>query len=313
MKSKIQKSAILLFLSSFLIISCSDTEDKTVVVGNTISSTLKNLFSQNTSDLIQTFQMSAADNSIVFTSTRGVTLTIYRSCLRKNNLSVTGIVDFEFIEIFDRGTMLVTNKPTLGMVGTEKHLLTSGGEFYINATQGGDQLALTCSMFLNVPTSITGGTDINMTGFSGEEDANGNIIWSNSTSNEFWASNLSPGAAETYNTFVGKFGWFNCDKFISFPNGSTKITAYVPQEYGNGKSLIFLAVKNFPNSLGQTSGTYPIGLECSLVFVAENNGSIKYAIKQNIVLAANHQATFESSEMATATTAEMVTIINALQ
>lgn len=313
MKSKIQKSAILLFLSSFLIMSCSDTEDKTVVVGNTISSTLKNLFSQNTSDLIQTFQMSAADNSIVFTSTRGVTLTIDRSCLRKNNLSVTGIVDFEFIEIFDRGTMLVTNKLTLGMVGTEKHLLTSGGEFYINATQGGDQLTLTCSMFLNVPTSITGGTDIIMTGFSGEEDANGNIIWSNSTSNEFWASNLSPGAAETYNTFVSEFGWFNCDKFISFPNGSTKITAYVPQEYGNGKSLIFLAVKNFPNSLGQTSATYPIGLECSLIFVAENNGSIKYAIKQNIVLVANHQVTFESSEMATATTAEMVTIINALQ
>ena len=313
MTSKIQNSAILLFLSAFLIISCSDTENKTVVVGNNISTTLKNLFNQNTSDLIQTFHMNAADNAITITSSQGVKLEITRLCLRKNNLNVTGIVDFEFIEIFDKGTMLVTNKPTLGLVGAEKHLLTSGGEFYINATQGGEQLTLTCSMFLNVPTSITGGTDNNMTGFSGEEDADGNIIWDNSTSNEFWASNLSPGATETYNTFVSKFGWFNCDKFISFPNGSTKITAYVPQEYGNGKSLIFLVVKNFPNSLGQTSATYPIGLECSLIFVTENNGSIKYAIKQNIVLTANHQVIFESSEIAAATTAEMVTIINALQ
>ncbi len=308
-----KKSALLLFLSSFLFVSCSDNENETVLVGNTISTELKNLFSQNTANLIQTFQMNAGDNTIIFTSPRGVKLSIDRSCLRKNGANVTGIVDFEYIEIFDKGTMLVTNKPTLAVVGTEKHLLNSGGEFYINATQSGTQLTLTCQMFLNVPTSITGGTDNLMSGFSGEEDANGNIIWDNSTSNEFWASSLSPGATETYNTFVGKFGWFNCDKFISFPNGSTKITAYVPQEYGNGKSLVFLVVKDFPNSLGQTSATYPIGLECSLIFVAEDNGNIKYAIKQNIVLGANHQVTFQPSEMATATTAQMIPIINALQ
>lgn len=308
-----KKITFLLFVSSFLIISCSKNDDKTVVVGNTISTQLKNLFNQNTTDQIQTFHMNVADNTITFTSASGVTLQIDRACLRKNGANVTGIVDFEYVEIFDKGNMLVTNKPTLGLVGTEKHLLTSGGEFYINATQGGDQLTLNCQMFLNVPTSLTGGTDNGMTGFLGEEDANGNIIWSNATSNEFWASSLSPGATETYNTFVSKFGWFNCDKFVSFPNGSTKITAYVPQEYGNGNSLVFLAAKNFPNSLGQTSGTYPIGLECSLIFVAENNGNIKYAIKQNIVLTANHQVTFDPSEIATATTAQMVTIINALQ
>ncbi|MCF6129290.1 hypothetical protein L1S35_06365 [Flavobacterium sp. AS60] len=308
-----KKSALFLFLASFLFVSCSDNENENVVVGDTISTELKNLFSQNTDNLIQTFHMNASDNSIVFTSPNGVALTIDRSCLRKNGAAVTGIVDFEYIEIFDKGTMLVTNKTTLGLVGTEKHLLTSGGEFYINATQGGEQLTMTCSMFLNVPTSITGGTDNNMNGFTGDEDANGNIFWSNSTSNEFWASNLSPAAAETYNTFVGEFGWFNCDRFLNYPGAKTKITAYVPQEYGNGNSLMFLAAKDFPNSLGQTSGTYPIGLECSLIFVAEENGSIRYAIKQNIVLTANHQVTFESSEMATATTAEMVTIINALQ
>ena len=294
--------------------SCSDTkETETVAVGNAISANLKNLFSQNTDNLIQIFHMNATDNTITFTSPSGVTLTIDRSCLRKNGLNVSGIVDFEYIEIFDKGSMLVTNKTTLGLVGTEKHLLTSGGEFYINATQASEQLTMTCDMFLNVPTSITGGTDNSMNAFLGEEDADGNIIWNNSTSNEFWAASLTPSATETYNTFVGKFGWFNCDKFISFPNGSTKITAYVPQEYGNGKSLVFLAAKNFPNSLGQTSGTYPIGLECSLIFVAEDNGNIKYAIKQNIMLSANHQVTFQTSEMATATTAQMIPIINALQ
>ncbi|MCF6131203.1 hypothetical protein [Flavobacterium wongokense] len=309
-----KKSAILLFLFPFLIASCSDTEEsKNVVLGNTISTELKNLFSQNTDNLIQNFQMSAANNTIVFTSPRGVVLTIDRSCLRKNGANVTGIVDFEYIEIFDRGTMLVTNKTTLGLSGSEKHLLSSGGEFYINATQGGVALTLTCDVFINVPTSITGGTDNDMMGFSGEEDSEGNIIWDTSTATEFWASSLNPGDVETYNTFVGKFGWFNCDKFVTSPNGSTKITAYVPQEYGSGKSLVFLAAKNFPNSLGQTSGTYPIGLECSLIFVAEDNGNIKYAIKQNIVLTANHQVTFEPSDMATATPAQMVPIINALQ
>ncbi len=307
-----KKLPLFLFASFLLLVSCSESEDKTVVSGTTISAPLKNLFSQNTANLIHTFQLSASDNAVAFTSPNGVSLAIDRACLRKNGASVIGAVDFEYIEIFDKGTMLVTNKTTLGLVGTEKHLLTSGGEFYINATQGGVELTLDCSMHLNVPTSLTGGTDFDMGPFSAEVDAEGNIVWNTATSMEMWAGSLAQGGPPMYNAFVGKFGWFNCDKFINFPAGETTITAYVPQEYGNGKSLVFLAVKNFPNALGQTSGIYPIGLECSLIFVAEENGNFKYAVKQNIMLTANHQVTFAPSEMATATATEMVTIINAI-
>src|SRR5215216_341834 len=102
-----KKISLCLCASLLLFVSCSESDDKTVASGTTISAPLKNLFSQNTANLEQSFQMNASDNTVAFTSSSGVMLQIDRACLAKNGANVTGAVDFEYIEIFDKGTMLV--------------------------------------------------------------------------------------------------------------------------------------------------------------------------------------------------------------
>src|SRR5690606_24751639 len=104
--------------------------------------------------------------------------TINGSCLTKNGDAVTGAVDLEFVEIFDKATMLMTNKPTMGLLPNgDKALLISGGEFYVNATQNGLPLETTCDFQLIVPTALTGGTDNDMILWNGTIDENGNLAW----------------------------------------------------------------------------------------------------------------------------------------
>ena len=78
--------------------------------------------------LTQTFQFNAEDGSVNFTSDKGVQININGACLTKNGVAVTGAVDLEFVELFDRGSMLTTNKPTMGILPSgDKALLISGG------------------------------------------------------------------------------------------------------------------------------------------------------------------------------------------
>jgi hypothetical protein len=64
------------------------------------------------------------------TSAKGVSITINGNALTKNGSPVTGPIDITYVEIFDKGSMLVTNKPTMGIMADGKHaMLKSGGEF----------------------------------------------------------------------------------------------------------------------------------------------------------------------------------------
>lgn len=252
-----------------------------------------------------------AETTFTFTSQNGVTLTINGNCLLKNGNVVTGNVDLEFVEIFDRGSMLVTNKPTMGLENGEKKLLTSGGEFYINVKQDDVQLTLNCGMLLSVPTSLTGGTDYDMLPFSGSINGNNELIWEQVITTEIWI-NSQESTTETYNIFYNSFGWFNCDKFITYPDEETTISTFVPQGYNSNNSFVFMTTNSFPNSLGTTNGKFPIGLEVSFIFVTEENGLFRYAIKSGETLAANHEVTFSLPETTLATEEELINAVNQL-
>ncbi|WP_313806751.1 hypothetical protein [Flavobacterium sp.] len=305
------KKFLFALIPSLILVACSDQDDNLVQVTGPDAEAVYNLFNTELESQTQNFEMNAEDGYVTFTSAQGVTLGINGACLQLNGVPVTGAVDIEFVEIFDRGNMLVTNKTTMGMHNGEKHLLISGGEFYVNATQNGEQLTLTCAYELYVPTAITGGTDNNMLPFNGTLDNLGNITWEQSTSGEWWIGSAN-GNADSYNAIMTNFGWFNCDKFMNTAGPNTTISAFVPQGYGNGNSLIFIATASQPNSLGAIAGQYPVGLQCHLIFVSENNGEYIYSILQDQTLVENHQVEFHSNEMQTATADQLVAVINAL-
>jgi hypothetical protein len=83
--------------------------------------------------------------------------------------AVTGSVDITLVELYNRSSMLLAKKPTNGKK-TDGSIATlvSGGEFYVNATQGGTQLKLKSGFSIVAPTDNTGGIDQEMKLFDGE-------------------------------------------------------------------------------------------------------------------------------------------------
>ena len=307
--SRAMQSFVIFTFAALCLQSCNKDEYEVIDNGETIptSAALKTLFNDQEASLTNVLLFDAG-TTLNYTSPKGVLLTIDGSCLLKNGNPVTGEVKIKYLEIFDKGDMLTSNRPTLGNLAGNKELLYSGGEFYIQATQDGVNLTLSCPMSLEVPTSLTGGTQAGMLPFTGTIDANDDLAWDQATTFELVTN--SQASTPVYAVLIPSFGWFNCDKFASNPGPKTGVTVNVPAGYGNNAG-IFLAVKTFPNALGKSYGMFPIGLDCYLIFVTEKDGKFRYAIKPQ-VLTANHQVTFSLSETTLATAAELTAAINAL-
>lgn len=250
-----------------------------------------------------------AEDGITFESEAGVTLTIWGNCLSINGDPVTGEVDLEYVEVFDRGNMLTTNATTVGKDQTdEMGQLISGGEFHIKAYQNGEELTLDCGMMLEVPTAITGGEVPGMGPFVGEIDENDNLIWLPQNT-EFWVN--SDQGTPSYNAFIENFGWFNCDVFIADPDPKTEIQIAVPQGFDNNNASVYLARVGESSSLAFLYGEFPIGLEAHIIFLSEHEGDFRYAI-QTITVENGQQVTFTLEETNIASLEDLVQIINNL-
>lgn len=296
----------------FSILACSnDTVYEPVFMPS--GEVLKDLFANNLEAITQhdTFD---AGNNFIFTSDKGVKVIINGSCLkRQNGDPVLGEVDFSYVEIFDRGTMLATNKPTVGIQAGEPRLLTSGGEFLIKVTQNGEELITDCGYSIHAPTSITGETDQDMGAFAGIIDANGDLSWEDITqTTEMWTGFNQATNADAYNAFVNDFDWFNYDKFVDLGQGFTSVSFQSPAGFNNTNSYIFMATKTRPNSLAYASTRMPIGAEVYYILVAEYNNGFKYAVKPAMTLIANPTVNFNISELQDGTIQQVINAINDL-
>ncbi len=275
----------------------------------------------------QNFTATAGAGIITLTSDKGVTIKINGDCLTKNGNPATGAIAIEFVELFDKGTMLITNKPTMGiMPNGDQSLLISGGEFFVKATQGGVELATTCNINLIVPASLTDGIDNEMVLWNGLINDEGELAWDQERAVDTPNGGKDGVFAEGNNYYVsfGNFGWTNVDKFYSDPRPRTTILADAPDGYDNTNSAIYLSydgegtnalAKLDTYSAGLFSehyGQIPIGLACHVIFATEDNGQWRYAIKA-VTVAANDVYTFTLAETTLGTEAQLVAAINAIQ
>jgi hypothetical protein len=245
---------------------------------------------------------------------------------------VTGLVDIKYREIFDAGKMLTTDKTTMGMQSDGKMaLLISGGEFYINATQGGTQLTITSSIQLIIPTSLTGGSNSSMSLWTGQDPTiSSNMLgWIGTNTSSAGTIgvtiNPAPGLGLTsYNANLPGFGWFNVDTFYNDARPKTQIFATVPNGYNGMNSAIYLhydgqrnslmkfdAFLNETNRFSEHYGQIPIGLECHVIFVTEDNGKWRYAIKP-ITVQSGDVYNFTLAETVLGNQTQLETAINAL-
>ena len=286
-------------------------------------------------DLTQEFQFDASGMG-VFTTESGTQISINGACLSKNGNAVTGQVAVEIIELYDRGNMLLTNKTTMGrMMDGKKAVMISGGEFFVNATQEGEQLTLGCNMQVVIPVDLTGGADNLMSLWKGTvgEDCDTNIpcddiIWDEIRDEEGNMPGIEIGKGiaqgDAYYTFFQEFGWTNVDRFASDPRPKTGLLVDVPEGFNDENSAVYISYDGEPNALAfldkydedqelftEHYGQIPIGLEAHVIFVSEDNGNWLYAIKA-VTIVADGTISFVLSETATASDEQLKALINNL-
>ncbi len=314
-----------LLVSALVFTSCTKNDNDNLIIPAT-GEEFNAIKDQALENIIQNFQFNAEDGSATFTSENGVQITINGSCLTKNGNAVTGAVDVEYVEIFNKGTMLTTNKPTMGILPNgDKALLISGGEFFVEATQDGEALETSCGFQMQIPTDLTGGADNEMILWNGAIDENGDLAWEEDKRDG--ANGQEGGVFAEGNQYYGffqSFGWTNVDRFYSDPRPKTTILAAVPEGYDNTNSAVYLSYDGEETALAKLDtydeqtglfsehyGQIPIGLECHAIFATEEDGNWKYAI-QAVTIEENGIITFTEGETAIATEAQLTTIINGL-
>ena len=319
------KTIGLLFLAIITFASCdnSDNNDSNIVIPPS-GAAFKSISEKGVKRNTQNFTLTAGNGVVTLTSAKGVKLYINGDCLTKNGNPVTGQVDIEYIELFDKGNMLVTNKPTMGiMPDGKKNLLISGGEFFIKATQGGVELQTSCYMNMIVPTALTNGYDNLMTLWTGVIDEDGELAWKDARGAD--GKGGVQGEGNNYYVTFGNFGWTNVDRFYSDPRPKTTILVDVPEGYDNTNSAVYLSYDGEgTNALAKLDtytpaglfsehyGQIPVGLACHIIFATEDGGNWRYAIK-GVTTTANAVYTFTLAETTVGTEAQLVAAINAIQ
>lgn len=314
-----------LLLTAVLFSSCSKNSDDADIIIRATPEEFSNLNDDALAGITQTFQFNAEDGNVSFTSDKGVDIYLNGSCLTQNGSAVSGQVDIEFVELFDKGTMLTTNKPTMGMLPNgDKALLISGGEFFIEATQNGVILETTCSIQLGIPADLTGGIDNDMIMWNGTINEDGDLAWEED--NRDGANGQGGVFAEgnQYYAFLSDFGWSNVDRFYNDPRPKTTILVDVPEGYNNTNCSVFLSYDGEDTGLANLDtynegtglfsehyGQIPIGLECHVIFVTEEAGDWKYAIKSATIIE-NDVISITDGDTSIVTETQLTTIINNL-
>lgn len=316
-----------LLMTLTLLTSCETKDDGDNDFNNAVdiatAEEFKNIKDIALDNLTQNFSFNADDGNITLTSANGVQININGNCLTLNGNPVTGQVQLEYVELFEKGNMLTTNKPTMGTLPNgDKTLLISGGEFFIEATQNGSALDTTCGLQLIIPASLTGGADPLMSLWEGEIDAEDNLTW-DEVEDATGQGGVFVEGSEYYGLLQG-FGWSNVDRFYSDPRPKTLIQVQAPIGYNFTNSAVYLsydgedsglaALDTYDGTLNLFSehyGQIPIGLECHVIFVTEDNGIWRYAIKP-VTIVANDIITFTMDDTTTGTEATLTALINGL-
>lgn len=318
----------LLFITLVIFGSCKNNDDNDVFEEVLSGDELEQSILDKRQEEVQNFMVDASVGGEIY-GEEGTIITFGPNAfLDQNQDPVSGDVDIELIEIYDKGKMLLTKMPTNGKrPNGDIETLKSGGEFYINATQNGNQLDLANGLLLFAPSDDI---DYEMGLFDGrDDDCDGadlecDIVWEEQDN-----QNIEPiqregpdGAGVTgYGGFVNNFGWTNIDRWYNDPRPKTMLQVDVPEGYDNTNCNVYVSYVG-ENSLAlldiydpdaelfsEHYGLIPVGLEVHIIFVSVQDDEYVYAI-QSTTIEENHLEIIETTN--TGTEEELVALINAL-
>lgn len=244
---------------------------------------LKDYFSNNKSDEIQYFTVDS-ENQITINGDKGTQLNIGANSFEtQSGDPVTGSIDIEFIEIFDKADMIRLNKPTMGLqTNGDLAPLISGGEFKITASQNGSELSLKSGVMYNATVPAPDGVDPNMNVFYGN-GSNDTLVWEQAD------SGFINGQGSEYDCYFNQIDWINLDYFMNDPNPQTVVEVELPSGFNGQNSALFISfdgmnslstIYNFTNGVYTSAPHYtlPTGLDVHFVAVAFIGGDPHVAI-----------------------------------
>jgi hypothetical protein len=255
---------------------------------------LKNFYSQNLNELKQTFTVNASIGGVV-TGSKGTKITIYPNSLTSlSGQLISGNVTVELVEIYDRASMIMTNKPTMGRLGNgDIAPLVSAGEYFLQITQEGQILDVNYGVFVQVPST---NPDFAMTLFDGEINEAGDLLWLGIEDSIAIGEDSAGGQwSNSYQFFDNSWGWTNVDRFYSDPRPKTTIKVKLPDGFDNTNSEVYITYDGEETALASLDvfttdgyfsehyGLIPIGLEIHVVAVTMIEGVLNYAILPQIV------------------------------
>ncbi|WP_417588619.1 hypothetical protein [Owenweeksia hongkongensis] len=278
-----------------LISSCEKDMNNKVTLSNSSNSIAQiEGFLANNAPIKQTFQLNATSYNTV-RGAEGTSITIpYNAFVDANGNPVSGNFTFELQEIFSPADMIFTGK----MTSSGGRTLVSGGEMYINATQGGAdlQLAPGKSLDISVPSC---NYDSEMDLFVGNGQDGDDFDWVPETNSVVYQCQDSINPCQTNYCFniTDLFNWINCDYFFNDPRPLTEVEIQVPAGYDQQNTQVYAYIPSI-NSITRTSfqngsfwitGGYkmPVGLGVTFVGLNHDGTDLYYSI-QNATIVNNH-------------------------
>lgn len=219
---------------------------------------------------------------------------------------VTDPVTVEFIVLFDRTSMLMLGKNTNGTrpLG-EVQTMISGGEYYLNAYSGGEQVFLNQNLSVKIAVAYGGTGHFEMRKFNGGGDLNGNPIWEiamdslipiDTVTVDSMEGGVFGGYVPVYSILENDWGWTNIDRWAGDPRPKTLLYVQVPEGYNGDNCEVYLSYDGEPNALAafdrwnseqemftEHYGQVPIGLECHFIAVTMIDEVLHYVIQGNTI------------------------------
>lgn len=224
---------------------------------------MQKFFDENLENATQSFTIDASVSSVI-EGDKGTRLRFYpNSFVDDSGNEVSGLVNIELVEIYDKADMILMNKQTVGKQNGVISPIISGGEFNVTATQNGMELSLKPYRQFSAEVQAPNGTDSNMSVFYQESESADSLVWeeadsvflTNDTSNTF------------YNVLFDSIGWINCDYFNGSAGPLKPVSVTVPKGATDSTCSVFISFDGLNSVTGvysYNSGVFSTGLGYSI-------------------------------------------------
>ena len=296
-----KRKYLLPIVCSLVIISCQ--KEEVVIPYNCTANMIDDETAENT--INNTIDLNASNPQI--TGVNGTNITFSsNSFLDENGNIVSGNINIELIDAQDNKDMLLMDCPT---VTTGGQLLESGGIFYFNPTQNGNQLTINP----NNPPLVTMPTENGdlMDYYTGILDGDGNLSgWELVQSNTIQTIPVFNGIGDTsyyYSFNLTGVGWINTDHPYGVAPFST-VTVDLPDGYNGSNSSVFIyfrdvnscitAYDNDNNGSFESPCTISESEVVQFVSVSQIEGVRKYCVTASVdIQPTTHEATISKDDM----------------